>query len=126
MAGLWQHVKLTWLVEELGVGPERSGVQEDSGVWGQRNWKAKATPGLSSRRPGGAGCGGLAVDSVSDVLGWRWLDPRWRCGEALGTERAPGPTARLEMHSTGLELCTAGRLDGPPGHSGKEGQVPVA
>lgn len=48
------------------------------------------------------------MDSVSDVLGWRWLDPRWRCGEALGPERAPGPTARLETHSTGLELKPGG------------------
>lgn len=42
-SGTMWKVEPTRLVEGLGVGRERSGVKEDSGVWGQRDRVAKVT-----------------------------------------------------------------------------------
>lgn len=54
------------------------------------------------------------------------LDYRRRCGEALGSEQGAGPRARLETASWDAQHragAKAGRLDGPPGNSAKEGQI---
>lgn len=54
------------------------------------------------------------------------LDPRRRCGEALGSERGAGRRAGPETaHWDGQRraVAKARRPDEPPGNGGKEGQV---